>query len=59
VSRSGILRGAATTTYLSVMNVFNIRNDAGYRYEFSNGAPKRTQFPNFPIVPTVGVTIVY
>lgn len=59
VSRAGTIRGAKTTTYFSVMNVLNFRNTAGYRYEFSNGDPKRSQFPNFPILPTMGVTIAF
>lgn len=57
-TRFGHLRGAPTSTYLSVVNVLNLRNPAGYLYDYGRSA-KRVGIPNLPFIPTMGVSIVY
>lgn len=50
--------GAAVAPYLSIMNVFNFRNPAGYLYDYDL-PPKRMSFPNLPFVPTAGLNVSF
>jgi len=58
VRRNGHIRGATFAPYLSIVNLLNAKNPAGYIYDFA-GQPKRTSFPNLPFAPTFGVSIGY
>jgi hypothetical protein len=58
VRRNGHLRGASFAPYLSIVNLLNAKNPAGYVYDFT-GQPKRMSFPNLPFAPTFGVSIGY
>jgi hypothetical protein len=58
VRRNGHLRGASFAPYVSIVNLLNAKNPAGYIYDFS-GQPKRMSFPNLPFAPTFGVSIGY
>jgi len=58
IAHDGRLFGRSSSAFLSVVNVFNARNPAGYMYSF-DAVPTRGSFPNLPFVPTVGVTIAY
>ncbi|HEY9227967.1 MAG TPA: TonB-dependent receptor, partial [Gemmatimonadaceae bacterium] len=58
VRRNGHIRGASFAPYLSIVNILNAKNPAGYVYDFT-GQPKRMSFPNLPFAPTFGVSIGY
>jgi hypothetical protein len=58
VRRNGRMRGVSVAPYLSIANLLNAKNPAGYIYDFSE-RPERMSFPNLPFVPTVGVSIGY
>ncbi|MDQ2664999.1 MAG: TonB-dependent receptor plug domain-containing protein [Gemmatimonadota bacterium] len=59
VKRSTRWFGAAVAPYVSVVNLFNARNPAGYVYNVDNIPPRRTSFPNLPFVPTVGMNVAF
>lgn len=46
------------SAYLSVLNVLNSHNPAGYHYTFTN-VLERASIPNLPFMPTFGVSIAY
>ncbi len=58
VRRNGHLRGASFVPYLSIMNLLNAKNPAGYIYDYI-GKPTRMSVPNLPFAPTIGVSIGY
>lgn len=58
VSRESRLFGQHSSMYLSIVNLFNVKNAAGYYYSF-DAASTRGSFPNLPFVPTVGLTLDY
>ena len=58
VNRRGHLFGLEANPYLSIVNVFNAHNPAGYLFSFS-GRPDRSSFPNLPFAPTFGVSLAY
>jgi hypothetical protein len=58
VRRNGHIRGASFAPYLSIVNILNAKNPAGYLYDFT-GRPQRTSFPNLPFAPTFGVSLGY
>ncbi|CAN5424509.1 TonB-dependent receptor [soil metagenome] len=59
VKRSTRWFGAPIAPYVSVLNLFNAHNPAGYFYEFDNTPPKRSSFPNLPFVPSVGMNVAF
>lgn len=59
VSRSGRLFGLTMSPYMSVVNVLNFSNPAGYLYTYTAYAGKQASFPNLPLMPTFGVNIVF
>ena len=58
VRRNGHIRGASVEPYLSLMNLLNAKNPAGYIYDYDHRA-ERISFPNLPFAPTFGVRIGY
>ena len=56
--RNGHIRGASFAPYLSIVNLLNAKNPAGYIYDYT-GRPQRRSFPNLPFAPTFGVSIGY
>ena len=58
VRRNGHIRGASVAPYLSIVNLLNSKNPAGYIYDFRR-QPHRKSFPNLPFAPTFGVSIGY
>lgn len=58
VARDGRMFGRAASGFLSIVNVLNMKNPAGYIYLFDATAD-RASFPNLPFLPTIGVTIAY
>ncbi|MDQ6737699.1 MAG: TonB-dependent receptor plug domain-containing protein [Gemmatimonadota bacterium] len=59
VKRSTRLFGLAANPYVSVLNLSNAHNPAGYIYDFSGIPPKRTSFPNLPLVLTLGINVAF
>ncbi len=55
--------------YLSIVNIYNAANPAGYVFNYSTGkypsrqafvpTPERVSIPNLPFLPTIGVHIAY
>ncbi len=43
--------------YVSVINAYNARNVFTYVFDFAKNPPTRTAFSQFPLLPTVGVTV--
>lgn len=61
VSRNGRLFGLSISPYLSVVNLLNAHNPAGYNYSYTaySGRGNQGSFPNLPFAPTFGVTVGY
>jgi hypothetical protein len=59
VRRNGHIRGASFAPYLSIVNLLNAKNPAGYIYSYNSARPERSSFPNLPFAPTFGVSIGY
>lgn len=58
VRRNGKFRGVSFAPYLSIVNLLNAKNPAGYIYDYT-GRPERFGFPNLPFAPAFGVSIGY
>jgi hypothetical protein len=58
VRRNGQFRGVSIAPFLSIVNLLNAKNPAGYIYDYT-GRPERMSFPNLPFAPTFGVSIGY
>ena len=59
VRRNGHIRGASFAPYLSIVNLLNAKNPAGYIYSYNTNRTERSSFPNLPFAPTFGVSIGY
>ena len=59
VTRDGHIRGASVRPYLSVLNLLNAHNPAAYLFDFERRSPERVSFPNFPFIPTFGVSVAF
>jgi len=59
VKRGGRLFGVEMSPYLSVVNVLNFHNPAAYMYTFDSYRGNQSTFPNLPLIPTFGVSIVF
>ena len=44
---------------MSVANAYNAKNVFVYLYEYSTDAPNRRAISQFPILPSVGVRVVF
>jgi len=50
--------GARTwAPYLSLINAYNARNVFTYVFDFAQNPPQRTTLSQFPLLPTVGVSV--
>ena len=58
VRRNAHAWGTSFAPYLSIVNLLNARNPAGYIYSY-NRQPQRSSFPNLPFAPTFGVSLGY
>jgi hypothetical protein len=56
-SREYAWRGANLVPFLSVINATNRRNVFVYRFDYTENPPTRTAFSQFPILPTLGLTV--
>ncbi len=45
--------------YLSLVNAYNARNVFTYIFDYTANPPTRTAFTQFPLLPTVGVTVTW
>ncbi|MES2178279.1 MAG: TonB-dependent receptor plug domain-containing protein [Gemmatimonadota bacterium] len=57
-TRAGRMWGASVSPYLSVVNLLNAHNPAGFLYDYSTRS-NRASVPNLPFAPTLGVSIAY
>lgn len=58
-SREFRFRGASVSPYLSVVNTYNAQNVFVYRYDYSTDAPTRRAISQFPVLPSLGVRVVF
>jgi hypothetical protein len=56
-SRDFQWRGAALVPFVSVVNATNRRNVFVYSYDYTGNPPTRTAFSQFPILPSLGLTV--
>jgi hypothetical protein len=59
LTRRGNGRGVDVSPFLSVMNVYNAKNVFAYLYDYDDVPPKRIGLQQFPIFPTIGVSVVW
>jgi hypothetical protein len=59
VSRSGRWRGMEVVPYLSVVNAYNARNVFIYTFDYTSNPPTREAASQFPILPSLGLTIAF
>ena len=58
--RREFLRGATSyAPYLSVVNAYNAQNVFVYLYQYGTDSPNRRAISQFPVLPSVGVRIVF
>lgn len=58
-SREFQLRGATFAPYVSVVNAYNAKNVFIYLYRYSTDSPTRRAISQFPILPSLGVRVVF
>jgi carboxypeptidase family protein/TonB-dependent receptor-like protein len=59
VSREFLVRGASVAPYVSVANAYNAKNVFVYLYNYSADPPTRRAISQFPILPSLGVRLVF
>lgn len=59
LTRNGRIRGASVSPFLSIMNVYNARNVFAYLFDYTATPPERVGLRQFPVFPTVGVSIAW
>ena len=59
VSRDFHVRGALVVPYLSVVNVYNAKSVFVYLYDYSTDRPTRRAVSQLPVIPSLGVRIVF
>jgi hypothetical protein len=58
-SRELQFRGATVAPYVSVVNAYNAENVFVYLYDYSTDSPTRRAISQFPVLPSVGVRVVF
>lgn len=58
-SREFQIHGAVVSPYLSVVNAYNAQNVFVYLYDYSTDAPTRRAISQFPVLPSVGIRVVF
>ena len=58
-SRAFQFRGATVSPYVSVANAYNAQNVFVYLYDYSTDNPTRRAISQFPVLPSVGVRVVF
>ena len=59
LTRNGHTRGASVSPFLSIMNVYNAKNVFAYLFDYSATPPNRVGLKQFPVFPTIGVSIAW
>jgi hypothetical protein len=59
VSREFRVSGASVAPYVSVANAYNAKNVFVYLYNYSTDQPTRRALSQFPILPSLGVRVVF
>lgn len=59
IARSGKIRGATISPFLSIMNAYNADNVFAYIFDYVERPPKRVGLPQLPVFPTLGMSIVW
>jgi hypothetical protein len=59
VTRNGHVRGKSVSPFLSIMNVYNSKNVFAYLFDYTESPPKRYRLTQFPVFPTIGVSIAW
>jgi len=59
VSRDFHLWGAMVAPYVSVVNAYNAKNVFFYLYQYSTDRPTRRAISQFPVLPSLGVRVVF
>jgi len=59
VSRELQYRGATLAPYVSVVNAYNAKNVFVYLYQYSTSTPTRRAISQFPVLPSLGVRVVF
>jgi hypothetical protein len=59
VSRAGRWRGMQVVPYLSVVNAYNARNVFIYTFDYTHNPPSREASSQFPILPSLGLTVAF
>jgi hypothetical protein len=57
VSRAARWRGMALTPYFSVVNAYNAKNVFIYTFDYTRNPPTREASSQFPLLPTLGLTV--
>jgi hypothetical protein len=57
VSRPFIKPRAIITPYLQIVNAYNRRNVWIYQFDYEDNPPTSEAISQFPILPTIGVTV--
>ncbi len=58
-SREFVARGATFAPYVSVVNAYNAQNVFVYLYNYSTDQPTRRGISQFPVLPSLGVRVVF
>jgi hypothetical protein len=58
-SREFKIGGASVSPYVSVVNAYNAPNVFVYLYDYSTDAPTRRAISQFPVLPSLGVRVVF
>ena len=59
LTRNGDGRGVSWSPFLSVMNVYNAKNVFAYLFDYSKRPPERIGLQQFPVFPTIGVSVAW
>jgi hypothetical protein len=57
VSRSGTWRGMQLVPYLSLVNAYNAKNVFIYTFDYTRNPPTREASSQFPLLPSLGLTV--
>lgn len=59
VTRNGDGRGVSVSPFLSIMNIYNATNVFAYIFDYSDRPPSRIGLQQFPVFPTIGVSVAW
>jgi hypothetical protein len=59
VSRTGQWHGMTLTPYFSVVNAYNAKNVFIYSFDYTTNPPTRQAESQFPLLPSLGLTIAF